>query len=75
MKKKKDAVFDELKAKILKPLKTLVNAIKDYLQAVSEHWKNEVPQEFYDPAKLAGDEGNFFKSLSGNQEVLTYMQT
>lgn len=75
MKKKKDAVFDELKAKILKPLKTLPTAIKDYLQAVSNYWKDEVPQDFYDPAKLAGDEDNFFKSLSGNPDVLTYMQT
>jgi len=75
MKKKKDAIFDELKAKILKPLKTLPTVIKDYLQAVSDHWKDQVPQDFYDPAKLTGDEGDFFKTLSGNPDVLTYMQT
>ena len=43
MKKKKDASFDDLKTKVIKPLKTLPTAIKDYLTTVAAHWKDEAP--------------------------------
>jgi hypothetical protein len=43
MKKKKDASFDDLKSKVIKPLKTLPIAIKDYLTVVAAHWKDQVP--------------------------------
>jgi hypothetical protein len=33
MKKKKDLVFDELKANIMKPLKEIANLFKDYFAA------------------------------------------
>ena len=73
MKKKKDASFDDLKNKVIKPLKTLPIAIKDYLTVVAAHWKDQVPQEFCDAAKLGGDE-SFFKTLSSSPDVLKFTQ-
>ena len=61
MKKKKDAVFDELKSNIMKPLKDLSTLFKDYFASRGTIW---APQDF------AALNESFFS----HPKILTYIK-
>ena len=64
MKKKKDPAFDDLKAKVIKPLKDVVNLIKDHFAQTSTIWQERSQTDF-----VTLDE-----SITSDPKVLSYLK-
>ena len=52
MKKKKDPAFDELKAKVIKPLKEVVNSFKIYFEKVVQYYAEQKENDLFTEAEL-----------------------
>ena len=73
MKKKKDPSFDELKNKVLKPLKECISIVKNHFGQCSSEWNNRSQTDLLS-LEEGTDEVNLIRALDFEGKIMTLLK-